>query len=160
MPEIREWLRDEPTTIATLPEGGNFIPIEALENELDTFDVWGTQNFHYTFYRDGYAKMCIAASIEVFVEYNSEESDFGPTTVRRTFVGACNFDISAIYPNTHFLATAKSECMKNACSDMGRKLGRGINPSNTPSKTNTQKGQEGITIVTGIDNVNSEDYVK
>ena len=155
MAEIRQWLRDDPPTIATLPEGGNFIPIEAIENELDTFNSWGTQNFHYTFYRDGYAKMCIAASIEVVVEYLERER-----WMRRTFVGTCNFEISSIYPIKHFLSTAKSECVKNACSDMGKRLGRGINPSSVPSKENVDRANDGITLVTGLDNINGEDYVK
>jgi hypothetical protein len=157
MKNIREWLQEEPTTVATLPKGGNFIPIEALENELDNFDNWGTQNFHYHFYRDGYASLCIAASIEVVIEYKEGDS---PVPLRRTFVGACNFELTSIYPIKHAVATAKSECVKNACSDIGKKFGRGINPHTTPNPESTEKHNEGITLVTGIDNVKEEHYVK
>lgn len=155
MTNIREWLQGYPAEIAALPEGGNFIPIEVIENELDTFDSWSTQNFHYHFYRDAYAKICIAASIEVVVEYMEKER-----LLRRTFVGTCNFDISAIYPNKHFLSTAKSECVKNACSDMGKKLGRGLNPRIYPNEGSENDASEGISFVTGLDNVKEEDYVK
>lgn len=155
MTDIRQWLQSEPTEIATLPEGGNFIPIEVIENELDTFDSWGTQNFHYHFYRDAYAKICIAASIEVVIEYMENDR-----WLKRTFVGTCNFDVASIYPIKHFLSTAKSECVKNACSDMGKRLGRGINPANVPSEENAKEATEGITFVTGLDNVKAEDYVK
>lgn len=155
MRDIRQWLQSDPTEIATLPEGGNFIPIEVIENELDTFDNWGTQNFHYHFYRDAYAKICIAASIEVVVEYSE-----GERWVKRTFVGTCNFDVASIYPNKHFLSTAKSECVKNACSDMGKKLGRGLNPRVYPNVRSEEEASDGISFVTGLDNVKEEDYVK
>ena len=155
MTDIRQWLQSEPSEIATLPQGGNFIPIEVVENDLDTFDSWGTQNFHYSFFRDGYAKLCIAASIEVVVEYPENDR-----WVKRTFVGTCNFEIAAIMTAKHFLSTAKSECVKNACSDMGKKLGRGINPPSVPDPANVETNNEGINFITGIDNINPEQYVK
>jgi hypothetical protein len=41
-------------------------------------------------------------------------------------------NLKAIEPNTHFLATAKSECIKNAASDIGKYFGRGLNDGVIP----------------------------
>lgn len=158
MATIGNWLKESPEShqIASLTsEGGLYIPIETVEEMADTFDNWGTQNFHYSFFRDGYAKFCIAATIEVYVEYE----DLGKT-IRRTFVGACNFDTASIYPNKHFLATAKSECVKNALSDIGKKFGRGLNSSVVPQKINEEAATGGVSMVSSVDEINPEGYVK
>lgn len=122
MSTVTERLREEvpEIDISTLREGAKYIKAERIEDLFDElFDSWSTQNFNYFLYKgEGYGNIVVSASIEVVVEYNG---------IKRTFVGACNFAQKAIYPNTHFLATAKSECMKNAASDMGKRLGRGLN---------------------------------
>jgi hypothetical protein len=105
-----------------------FIPIGKLEGMLDNLE-WNTGKFQYTIFKDGYANLCVAASLELQISYTG----FQNKTVIRTFVGACNFSLSSIEPNTHFLATAKSECIKNAASDMGRYFGRGLNDGIIPS---------------------------
>lgn len=103
------------------------IPIGELENLLDELE-YSTSNFQYQMYKDGYANLCVAASLELSIRYETEKD-----CIERTFVGACNFPISSISPNQHFLATAKSECIKNAASDIGKYFGRGINDGIVPS---------------------------
>ena len=110
----------------------SFIPILQLENMLDVFD-WSTGNFQYQLYKDGYANLCVMASIELTIEYGQ---------IKRTFTGACNFELKGLYPNTHFLATAKSECIKNAASDIGVYFGRGLNNDVVPVQTESKEKPE------------------
>lgn len=112
----------------------SFIPIEELEYMLDAVD-WNTKNFQSQLYKDGYANLCVAASLELEINYNYETG----VSIKRTFVGACNFSLNSIEPNTHFLATAKSECIKNAASDIGKYFGRGLNNSIVPSSDKVEK---------------------
>jgi hypothetical protein len=102
----------------------SFIPIFQLENMLDVFQ-WSTSNFQYQIFKDGYANLCIAASLELEIVFGD---------IRRKFVGACNFGLKDLFPNTHFLATAKSECIKNAASDIGKYFGRGLNNDVVPTQ--------------------------
>ena len=103
------------------------IPIGELENLLDDLR-YSTKNFQYQMYKDGYANLCVAASLELYIRYETET-----VFLERSFVGACNFPLSSIAPNQHFLATAKSECIKNAASDIGKYFGRGINDGIVPA---------------------------
>lgn len=151
MKDIKKWLAQEvPTSdLLEISDGIMFIPIEIGEKLLDNFDSWGTQNFNYYLYKgEGYGNLGVAASLELVVEYidNGER-------VRRTFVGACNFSIKSIHPNTHFLATAKSECMKNAMSDIGKRLGRGLNTTTVPVKENIKDANGGVEMPTSFDNI-------
>jgi hypothetical protein len=100
-----------------------FIPIETLEELLDLFD-YSTRNFQYQIFKDGYANLCVAASLELILNYQSEN---GEETIQRSFVGAANFALGSLGANSHFLATAKSECEKNAAQDAGKWFGRGLN---------------------------------
>jgi hypothetical protein len=110
--------------IMSIDEGKSFfIPIEILEGLLDEF-CYSTRNFSYQIFKDGYANLCVAASLELIINY---KSDSGIENIQRTFVGACNFPLNSLGANQHFLATAKSECKKNAASDMGKWFGRGLN---------------------------------
>lgn len=113
-----------------------FIPIQELEYMLDPLS-WSTRNFQYQIFKDGYANLCVAASLELEIVYN----DFAPSQfeIKRVFVGACNFSLKSIEPNTHFLATAKSECIKNAASDIGKYFGRGLNNDIVPSSGKQEK---------------------
>ncbi len=101
-----------------------FIPIKNLEDMLDDFN-YSTKNFQYTIFKDGYAKLCVAASLELIINYTPHKSS---EQIQRMFVGACNFPLQSLGANQHFLATAKSECMKNAASDIGKYFGRWLNP--------------------------------
>jgi len=124
-----EKFNEEPDIIEFLDNGAAFIPILSLEEMLDELDSWSTQNFSYTLYKDSYGKHSVAASIELVIEYKKDGQP-----VKRTLVGAANFDVKSMYPNTHFLATIKSECIKNAASDIGIRFGRGINKDLVPKE--------------------------
>ena len=115
-----------------------FIPIEVLESLLDGFS-YSTRNFSYTIFKDGYANLCVAASLELIINYYSDDDN---VKIQRSFVGACNFSLNSLGVNTHFLATAKSECVKNAASDAGKYFGRGLNKSD-----NTVPDTKGTVII-------------
>jgi hypothetical protein len=155
MSHMREWFQEGPEQTDTLKEGVSFIPIEAVEKTLDYLDSWGTQNFHYSFFRDAYGVVMIGASIELVVEYIDDDR-----AVKRTLVGACNFDISSIHPNRHYIATAKSECVKNAASDLGLKFGRSLNKGIVPNQESTSEANGGINIAASIDEIKPEFYAK
>ena len=112
----------------------SFIPILELEYMLDPLD-WSTKNFSYQIFKDGYANLCVAASLELEINYTRTNE----ANIKRTFVGACNFSLKSIEPNTHFLATAKSECIKNAASDIAKYFGRGLNNDVVPSNEKIEK---------------------
>ena len=118
--------------IMSIDEGKSFfIPIEVLEDLLDEFSP-STKNFQYTIFKDGYANLCVAASLELSISYTTDD---GKVIISRTFVGGCNFPLNSLGANQHFIATAKSECEKNAASDFGKWLGRGLNSSTIPNIT-------------------------
>lgn len=110
--------------IQSNPDGSRFIPINLLEDHLDCLH-WSTQNFHHTIFKNGYADLVVAASLELVVLINKEE---------RSFVGTCSFSLKSIEPNPHFLATAKSECIKNAATDIGVYFGRHLNDDLPPAE--------------------------
>ena len=66
--------------------------------------------------------MAFSASIELVIRYEHNGKE-----IERSFVGCASFPLKSIEPNTHFLATVKSECIKNAASDIGNYFGRGLN---------------------------------
>lgn len=111
-----------------------FIPILELEYMLDPLD-WSTSKFQYQIFKDGYANLCVAASLELEINYTGSND----ANIKRSFVGACNFSLKSIEPNTHFLATAKSECIKNAASDIAKYFGRGLNNDIVPSNEKVEK---------------------
>lgn len=121
--EIRKF-NNEPAeeNLSSNADGSRFIAINKLEDILDELE-WGTKNFHHIVFKNGYADLVVSASLELVVKYLTDDSRI----VERTFVGACSFSIKSLEPNQHFLATAKSECIKNAASDIGKVFGRGLN---------------------------------
>lgn len=124
------WLTKEPQFTADNGSGALHIPIEILENELDLLN-WSTKNFQWSMYKDGYASLSVAASIELefFVEDSNGELH------QRVLVGSCNFPLASIAPIQDWCATAKSMCIKNAASDIGKRYGRGLNSEVLPDRT-------------------------
>lgn len=155
--DYREWLSQDPDEnyVAPAPDGGLHIPIDKAEELLDSFESWSTQNFVFYMFRDGYANNCVAASIEVLIEYPENGK-----IIKRTFVGGCNFSIKSLYPNQHFIATAKSLSIKNALTDIGKKLGRGLNQEVMPSEESKKEANDGIDMLSSINDVKPEHHVK
>lgn len=123
-------LRESPIETAENSQGGRFIPIEILENCLDNFRS-ATKNYTSNLYKDGYANLCVYASIELELNIIADDG----TEYKRTFVGACNFPLQSIAPIPDWNATAKSMCIKNAASDAGKYLGRGLNADVIPDRS-------------------------
>lgn len=135
---VRQFLDQAPLEQEVRQYGdGLHIPILNLENLLDYFR-WGTRNFVWHLYKDGYAKLSVGASLELLLSYTDEN---GEKVVDRPFVGACNFSLSSLEANEDWLATAKSLCIKNAASDAGRKLGRGLNADVVPARKEANQEQ-------------------
>lgn len=150
---ILEKFNNYPDQISSLSNGALFIPIISLEEMLDEFDNWGTQNFNYTLYRDTYGKHSVAASIELFIEYEKNGK-----CIRRTFVGAANLDAKELWPNIHFLATIKSECIKNAASDIASRFGRGLNKDFVPQEPISVDKIVETALVESLDEITPENY--
>ena len=130
-----EYLRQEPLDEDIKEkDGGKFIPILPLEKSLDFF-AWSTKNFIWQIYKDGYANLCVGASVELVIPW---EDDTG-AIVQRSFIGACNFTFKSIEPIQDWLATAKSMCIKNAAASAGKKFGRGLNEDTIPSRATLEK---------------------
>ena len=125
-------LMQNPPSTADNGYGAMHIPIEQLENQLDAFH-YGTQNYQWNLFKDGYASLHVAASIELVLNVEIKEGE----TIKRTFVGACNFPLTSLGPIPDWNATAKSMCIKNAASDAGKWLGRGINAELIPDRSHT-----------------------
>ncbi len=128
-----EILSNDPPITADNGFGALHIPIEQLENQLDSFN-WSTKNYQWQLFKDGYANHSVAASIELVINYKKD----GETT-SRTFVGACNFSVQSLNGITDWNATAKSLCIKNAASDIGKWFGRGINKEILPDRSEIKK---------------------
>jgi hypothetical protein len=103
-------------------EGARYLPIDVVERDLDRW-VWGTENFTWQFFRDNRGQQGISASIVLVIPWKGDDGK----VIQRRISGGCNFAMTNYAPNSHFVATAKSECVKNAASDLGRKFGRGLN---------------------------------
>lgn len=108
-------------------EEARYLPIDVVERDLDRW-AWGTANFQWQFYRDKRNDTWISASLELLIPWKE-----GNVITDRKLVGSCNFIITSYAPNWHFVATAKSECVKNAASDLGKKFGRGLNEGLLPA---------------------------
>lgn len=119
----QEYVNLEPSEedIAT-KEDARYLPIDVVERDLDRW-AWSTERFTWQFYRDGRGQQGISASIELVIPW----MELSGKIVQRRLTGGCNFAMTNYAPNSHFVATAKSECVKNAASDLGRKFGRGLN---------------------------------
>lgn len=108
--------------IAVTDEGARYLPIDVVERDLDRWG-WNTVNFVWRQFRDKRGNPCVEASLELVIPWKADDG----VTRERRLVGGCNFTVPDYAPNGHFVATAKSECVKNAASDLGKRFGRGLN---------------------------------
>ncbi len=113
-----QWLNSEPDSseIEKSPYGGFHIPIDKLRPLLDRLNA-SSKNYHTSFYKDTSGALCANGAIELTVAIDGTE---------RTVTGAFNLNIAD--PIGGFWnGTLKSECVKNAAIELGRRLGRGLN---------------------------------
>lgn len=129
---VSGWLKQPPNEdeIKPSPNGGLHLPIEKLRPLLDNVN-YCTRNYSWNLYKDGYAKLSVAASIELEISYLNNEG----VMIYRTFVGACNFSLLSIAPIQDWNATAKSMCIKNAAIEAANRFGRELNIEAVPNET-------------------------
>jgi hypothetical protein len=123
-------LLENPPMTAENGYGALHIPIEQLENQLDVFH-WSTQGYQWNLFKDGYANLHVAASIELVLNFISPTGE----VIKRTFVGTTNFPLLSLGSIQDWNATAKSMCIKNAATDAGKWLGRGLNSEIIPDRS-------------------------
>lgn len=116
-----EWLDTEPTIDEIIEIDGvlcisNLI-IEELLDEL-TDKNWETINYTSKFVKDHNGNHFISASLELVVHYSGKT---------RRITGAVSFPLNYFPNNTHYDNTAKTLCISNAASDLGKRFGRGLN---------------------------------
>lgn len=133
-------LKSDPTDIEDNGYGGLHIPIDKLEDKLDDFK-YETSHFKWQFlFVDNVQS--VAASIELTLNIETNFAIVGH--MKRTFVGTCNFKLNDLLPIEDWLSTAKSMCVKNAASDAGRYLGRGLNTDALPQRANGKGKREAV----------------
>lgn len=147
-------IQDGPNKVKIIPQK----IIETLLDEL-TEQNWSTRNFQFSRWVEEYEEapanvpgqvytmlkkkrtMC-DASLELVVtykmvvavspyEYKQTQAGKKEIEVTRVLVGAVSFDC-AFFGNDHVSNTAKSLCISNAASDLGRRFGKDLNESIPP----------------------------
>lgn len=146
--DVAKWLKTAPrkSEIVEIQNGKDkvkIIPQKIIESLLDelTEQNWSTRNFQFTRWteisraNEPGRTMC-DASLELVVTYRMMvpaplHDTTGPVQVEkeitRVLVGAYSFD-TALFGNDHISNTAKSLCISNAASDLGRRFGKDLNP--------------------------------
>ncbi len=112
------WLNSEPdeSEIEDSPYGGKHIPIDKIRVLLDRLNGCVTK-YQLSYYKNGRGDLSAAASLELTVTIDGKE---------RTVTGAYNLTLHEA-PNGFWNGTLKSECVKNAASELGKRLGRDLN---------------------------------
>lgn len=157
---VSTWLKKKPnkSEIVEIQNGKDkvkIIPQKIIETLLDelTEQNWSTRNFQFsTRHEEQFTDatkpqrvrtMC-DASLELVVIYRQMvtsplHDDLAPVLIEkeitRVLVGAVSFDV-AFYANLsgndYVANTAKSLCITNAASDLGRRFGKDLNPNVLP----------------------------
>lgn len=148
--DVAKWLKTAPrkSEIVEIQNGKDkvkIIPQKIIESLLDelTEQNWSTRNFQFSRYdkkkamfSDQDTQVFCDASLELVVTYRMMvpaplHDTTGPVQVEkeitRVLVGAYSFD-TALFGNDHIANTAKSLCISNAASDLGRRFGKDLNP--------------------------------
>lgn len=156
--DVAAWLKKAPPKgqIVEIQNGKDkvkIIPQKIIESLLDelTEQNWSTRNFQFTRYNEMepqyynsegilnppvIKKTMCDASLELVVTYRMMvpaplHDATGPVQIEkeitRVLVGAVSFD-TAFFGNDHIANTAKSLCITNAASDLGRRFGKDLNP--------------------------------
>lgn len=150
--DVAKWLKTAPrkSEIVEIQNGKDKVQIirqkiiETLLDEL-TEQNWSTRNFQFSRWTEtipmgpnavSMGRTMCDASLELVVTYRMMvpaplHDTTGPVQVEkeitRVLVGAYSFD-TALFGNDHIANTAKSLCISNAASDLGRRFGKDLNP--------------------------------
>lgn len=155
--DVAKWLKSAPrkNEIVEIQNGKDkvkIIPQKIIESLLDelTEQNWSTRNFQFSRWtvpllsggiagqEYGQKTMC-DASLELVVTYKMvvplSPYEVAPNPgqtlkeieITRVLVGAYSFDTS-LFGNEYIANTAKSLCISNAASDLGRRFGKDLNP--------------------------------
>lgn len=155
--DVAAWLKKAPPKgqIVEIQNGSKkvkIIPQKIIESLLDelTEQNWSTRSFQLSRWTDNVetwpeiresnsvpsfkpVTMC-DASLELVVTYRvkvlaplQEKEVWMEKEITRVLVGAVSFDVS-FFGNDHVANTAKSLCITNAASDLGRRFGKDLNP--------------------------------
>lgn len=156
MKDVSKWLKQSPkkSEIVEIQSGKDkvkIIPQKIIESLLDelTEQNWSTRNFQFNRFVEPVKKMyadnsgsynaertMCDASLELVVTYRvmvpSLMHDVSAPVliekeITRTLVGSYSFDTS-LFGNEYIANTAKSLCIANAASDLGRRFGKDLNP--------------------------------
>lgn len=123
-----DWLRQPPAEEEIeIILGIKVLRQRVIEEKLDflTNQTWGTSNYHSKYFTlEG--RMFISASLELKVLYGGYSGE------PRTLVGAVTFPLDFFPDNIHYDNTAKSLCITNAASELGKQFGRGLNADVQP----------------------------
>ena len=154
MKDVSKWLKQSPkkSEIVEIQTGKvkdgkaetvKIIPQKIIESLLDelTEQNWSTRNFQFSRWVEenppsAHRRTMCDASLELVVTYRQMvigplDVNGGPAMVEkeitRVLVGAVSFDVS-FFGNDHIANTAKSLCISNAASELGKRTGRDLNP--------------------------------
>ncbi len=89
-------------------------------NEMlgEDFERYSTTNFHFEYLQHGHSCILSGSLVLTVVDEDCGE---------HSFVGGANFNLKRYADNEHFIATLKSECIKNAVKHIGEKYGMFLN---------------------------------
>jgi hypothetical protein len=135
MKNVKEWLNQEPPeSEIRFINGLAYLPIDIVETLLDELGYWDTKNFTHHYFEFG-GTLWISASLELNVSY-VDGSSHG---MSRVLVGTSTFSFPSLGNNTHYASSAKSFCIVNAASELGRRFGRFLNKSVIEENINVER---------------------
>jgi len=128
--ELRAWLAKpcNESEIRYLDEEkkeGAYIPIGIIEEKLDTFNEWGTDDFVFSLDRTGNVWFA-SGSLSLYVAFH-EGVQGESLTFKKKVSGAVTFPISSKDENMDFAGTVLSLCIANASKKLGKQFGRHLN---------------------------------
>lgn len=96
---------------------GAYIPIGLVEQNLDEFDEWGTEDF-VAYVQKVERKWMCSGSVKLYVVHEG---------TKITKHGACSFVVHNNSNNEDFEGTLLSYCISNAAKKFGKRFGRHLN---------------------------------
>jgi hypothetical protein len=129
--EYKAWLAtecpaDEIRYLNTEKQEGAYIPIGIIEEKLDKFDEWGTEDFVFSLDRTGNIWFA-SGSVSLYIIIRDDAPNGEPEVCKRKVNGAVTFPISSKDENMDFAGTVLSLCIANASKKLGKQFGRHLN---------------------------------